>query len=309
MSCFCCIPRRQRRTKAGGGGGGALSHDEGEYDGHEEQQRDDGRASLEMRRSSVEAEGSFPDIPITYKELRHLLREGLMPEARLFWWPLLPRVKPKETLKKDPKMKAIATALYIKTKAMIHQPPSFPYTSATDSVPLPPVMSPQMSSSRTRSESLNAVYSERVHELLELLRVLHDLPEPGLLLPLLGVLVRMIPSIDLCLQVCFDITSRQEWFIALTSEDHRLHQFTFKELLKKSLPAQHAALDEAGALSAINLNLIFIDFFQSLLPFQTVVRVLDCYLLEGIRVLIDFGLAMVLLNSDLALHVQENPSG
>jgi len=292
MSCFCCNPRRRRGAiKLDDDDTISLAH---EYDTMDSADSTGRNSLLELRRSdSLVAQGSFPDIPIAFRELKQDLRGGLMPEARQFWWPLLPRVLPHSTLKTDPHIKSIATTLYLKTKQMVPRSSSL-------------YGSPQVGTSyRTRSVSLNAHYSSRVEELLELISVQHDLPEPGLLLPLLDILVRIIPSIDLCLQMCFDITSRQEWFIALNGEEHRLNHFTFKELLKKDLFAEYTALEDAGALNSASLNLIFVDFFQLLLPFQSVVRVLDCYLLEGVAVLFNFGLALVYLNSDLALQATE----
>ena len=32
--------------------------------------------------------GSFPSIPISYNDLKHAVRQGLMPDARLYYWPV-----------------------------------------------------------------------------------------------------------------------------------------------------------------------------------------------------------------------------
>jgi hypothetical protein len=258
---------------------------------------DDASAAMELPPSSSEIfQGSFPDLPISYHDLKPLLHTGLMPEARLFWWPLLPRVTPKSTLRSDPKIKAIATALYLKTKAR-----HFPEGEKEV------LLLPGIDISLNHADNIQTVYSERVGELLSLLSVLYDLPEPGLLTPLLGILVRMIPSIDLCLQVCFDILSRREWFISLSSVEHRLNLFSFKELLKNNLPDEYRALEDAGALLPASLDLIFVHFFQPLLPFQSVARVLDCYLLEGVSVLFNLGLGLIFLNRDLVHHLSCTP--
>jgi hypothetical protein len=153
------------------------------------------------------------------------------------------------------------------------------------------------------------LYSERVAELINLLTVLHDIPEPGLISPLLGVLVRMIPSIDLCLQVCVDILSRRDWYVSLCTPDHRLSQYAFKTLLKKHLPEEYSALEDTGALVPECLDLMFVHLFQSLLPFGGVARILDCYLLEGSSVLFDLGLGMIRLNRDITHLSYEAPPG
>ena len=234
-------------------------------------------------------QGSFPDIPISYKDLRKELRVGLMPEARLFWWPILPRVLPKSTIKKDPNVKRIATSLFLKTKAMLPETRERLRTQSNL----------QCLSHTVLAETLKSLYADRVEELLNMIFVLYDIPEPGLLYPFLGALVLIIPSIDLCLQLCFDILNRKEWFISLTSEDHRLCLISFRKLLKKNFSDEYSVLDESGALHDECLNLIFVDFFQTILPFENVVRVLDCYVLEGQQVLFNLGLGIIYLNRDL----------
>ena len=316
MSCFCFKPRH------------------GAHSPEENGARDRADTAVEMRPSGTSmssavtvCQGSFPDLPIAYDTLKLLLREGLMPEARLFWWPLLPRVMVGTTMRTDPKIKSIATALYLKSKVLL-SPDQQPSLSSYDTISTPsvtgtvradlntsadtttnakPIKNTSTSSPpRTHAETLKALYSARVRELLELLTVLYDIPEPGLITPLLGILVLMIPSIDICLQVCFDLLCRQDWFLPLSTAEHRLNVFSFKELLKKHLPDEYRALDESGALQAANLDLIFVNFFQSLLPFQSVVRVLDCYLLEGTKVLCNFGLGLIFLNRDLT-HLTLSP--
>jgi hypothetical protein len=42
----------------------------------------------ENEMTSLSSLGSFPSIPISYSELKAAVREGLMPDARLYWWPV-----------------------------------------------------------------------------------------------------------------------------------------------------------------------------------------------------------------------------
>lgn len=48
-----------------------------------------------------------------------------------------------------------------------------------------------------------------------------------------------------------------------------------------------------GALDDKYLNLMFVDFFVEILPGKVVLRIIDAFLLEGIKVLFRFGLALI----------------
>lgn len=42
---------------------------------------------------SINILGTYPSIPISYSALKKELRAGLMADARVYWWPVLPRVR------------------------------------------------------------------------------------------------------------------------------------------------------------------------------------------------------------------------
>lgn len=76
-------------------------------------------------------------------------------------------------------------------------------------------------------------------------------------------------------------------------EGNRFNGFAFKEMLKKYLPKTYLSLTTIGALDDKYLNLMFVDFFIEILPENLVLRIMDAYLLEGVKVLYRFGLGLI----------------
>lgn len=58
----------------------------------------------------------------------------------------------------------------------------------------------------------------------------------------------------------------------------KLH--VFKQIVKNFIPKTFAALESIEGLDNQFLNLMFMDFFKTLLPKETVLRIVDSYLLE-----------------------------
>jgi hypothetical protein len=58
----------------------------------------------------------------------------------------------------------------------------------------------------------------------------------------------------------------------------KLH--VFKQIVKNFIPKTFAALESIEGLDNKFLNLMFMDFFKTLLPKTTVLRIVDSYLLE-----------------------------
>lgn len=59
------------------------------------------------------------------------------------------------------------------------------------------------------------------------------------------------------------------------------------------MPKTFSTLEDIGALKPMFLNLMFVDFFRTLLPRQSVLALLDAYLLEGWRILLRYGLSLI----------------
>jgi len=221
--------------------------------------------------------GKFPVLPIAYNDLKSDLRSGLTADARLYWWPLLPRVLSGTTITSYPDIKDIAAKRYKWAKEQ------------------------EIGTSKSEHTEIHDIQSDRCEEIMTLLIKMHDLEEPGLIKPLVNILVLMMPNIDICFQTCCDILARPDWFISPTAVNHRLKLFTFKELVKKYMPKEFNTLDRIGALGAEYLNLIFIDLFSSLLPMPDVARIMDSFLLEGLKILHRYGLGLIHMHRDF-LH-------
>jgi hypothetical protein len=64
-------------------------------------------------------------------------------------------------------------------------------------------------------------------------------------------------------------------------------------MVKAYLPKTYLSLTTIGALDEKYLNLMFVDFFVEILPENLVLRIVDAYLLEGVKVLYRFGLGLI----------------
>ncbi|CAH1785700.1 unnamed protein product [Owenia fusiformis] len=85
-------------------------------------------------------------------------------------------------------------------------------------------------------------------------------------------------------------------------------QEVLKDLIKEKLPELHAHLDEIEIeISTITLNWFLAVFFDSV-PFETLLRIWDCFLLEGPKVLFRFSLAMLRMHQQSILYKKDTIS-
>ena len=227
----------------------------------------------------VEGDGCFPEMPVSYSELKHSLRSGLSAEARLFWWPFLPSVLPGMLSAEYPNIEETSIKRYEWAKSR------FASNAA-------------LTGHDANGHTADAL-GDRTAEVLSLLNGLHDLEEPELIKHLIDILGLMIPRIEVVFKTTCEILDRPDWFISPTAVNHRLKLFTFRELVKQYLPKVASKLDHIGALGAEFLNLVFVEFFMSVLPFPYVARIIDSFLLEGSKVLHRYGLGIVYCNRDI----------
>ena len=75
--------------------------------------------------------------------------------------------------------------------------------------------------------------------------------------------------------------------------EHRVKIFSFQDLVEVVMPATYCCLMEIKALTDEYLNHIFVGLFFSLLPKESAYRVLDCFLLEGGKILFRYGIALI----------------
>ena len=81
--------------------------------------------------------------------------------------------------------------------------------------------------------------------------------------------------------------------LTLKASNYRCLLFAFRQLLLGSMPATADILLRMGALDDIYLNLLFLDWFRNVLPTTSVLRMTDAFLLEGEKILIRYGVALV----------------
>lgn len=138
-----------------------------------------------------------------------------------------------------------------------------------------------------------SLYSTNRDALVALVERHKDVEIPALLIPFLEILSTVIPKLDVCYLIACDMLTNKTKYIIPTAIGHRNRLYTFRQLLSAYMPKTYAILSTIGALEDAYLNLMFVDFFRTLLPFQHVLRMCDCYLLEGSRILYRYGLALI----------------
>lgn len=81
----------------------------------------------------------------------------------------------------------------------------------------------------------------------------------------------------------------------------QVDQFVLKDLLKHKAPDihQHFEMNEVE-ITSLTLNWFMAIFIDSV-PFETLLRIWDCFLLEGSKVLFRFALAILIINRESIL--------
>eukprot|EP01034_Spumella_vulgaris_P025545 gene25545-32015_t len=91
----------------------------------------------------------------------------------------------------------------------------------------------------------------------------------------------------------FAKTHGEEVYYSPGRVGHHTMLFTFRELLEGHMPKTFLSLTQIGALDDKYLNLLFVDFFVELLPERVVLRMIDSFLLEGVKILYRYGVALI----------------
>ncbi|XP_071495817.1 uncharacterized protein [Diadema antillarum] len=75
-------------------------------------------------------------------------------------------------------------------------------------------------------------------------------------------------------------------------------QYVLKEILQSRLPRLHAHLDDVGVeMCSFTLNWFLAIYFE-VVPFNTLLRIWDCFLLDGLYVLFQFSMALLHLHEE-----------
>lgn len=235
--------------------------------------------------------GNYPDIPITYKELKEQLENGLINDSRVIWWPILPQINNYEIISNIPNIKenSIKRYLWVRQRALSldnsnndHNNNNYNYKESYKDY-----------------LSLNEVNENRIKEILLLLSEVFDY-EYDILKNIIRIIILVIPSNDICFHLCSNIISlKKNYWIPLNYNEHQLRLQIFHEVLKDYLLLQdygikYDDLIKYGILKDIFLNHIFLNFFLTLLPYGSVLRIMDMFLLEGSVILHRFGMGLII---------------
>lgn len=223
-------------------------------------------------------------VPIEYAALKQTCREGLrFAETRQYWWPMLPALHKYidgATADSDlsalivtdrPDITKVAEALSVEQAEPLLDHVSMSKYQPTDEVELIDSVSKNLCYFLKNKKGVDTTF----------------------LNPLIRLIVKEMRRIDLTYLIIQDILDRPTKFVEPTYEGIFIVNSTFREMLKEYMPQTAVSLSRIGALDDGYLNMMFVDLFVELLPEQQVLRIVDCYLLEGIKVLYRYGLALI----------------
>lgn len=90
-----------------------------------------------------------------------------------------------------------------------------------------------------------------------------------------------------------EMAHQPAWFFPISASEHRAHVKAFGAIMAKLHPQTAEYLDDRGVLDF--LDPFFVHFFVSYIPIEYVLRILDLYTLEGLKVVYRFGVSLLVL--------------
>ncbi len=94
----------------------------------------------------------------------------------------------------------------------------------------------------------------------------YDIPDPGLLDPLVNIVSKVITNKAMCYSLMTEVVERPVRYLLPTPLSHRCKLHAFRELAKRCMIHTHHILENIGALEEKYLNHIFVDMFSTILP-------------------------------------------
>jgi len=223
-------------------------------------------------------------VPISYTTLKQTLRDGLkFREARAYWWPMLPAlhkyVKGASaseeitggTIEEHPDFIEIAEQLHV-----VHGDPLLDHVSMSKYQPT------------EETAMIEAVTKNLVYFLKHKKGV-----DAGFLNAIIRIIIKEMQRIDVAFLIVNDLLEKRQKYMEPSYEGLFIMNYTFKEMVSEYMPLTYSSLSRIGALDDGYLNMMFLEFFVELLPEQQVLRMFDCYLNEGVKVLYRYGLALI----------------
>lgn len=215
----------------------------------------------------------FPQLPISYDNLKSQVRNGLSLPGRQYWWPRLPSIHKNENITQE-------INLTVKHDQARHEIDQRQRRNLTDH-----------------------------DELMRILVEKHYLTAPDLIYSFIQIIVNVIPAMEIRLQLVEDMLHRSDWYLAQKSEsEYRIQLQNFRDLVIQQLKNEASAFQKIGVLQEDSLNEMFAQFYINLLPECYIQHLIDNYLLDGIKVLYKFGLAILKRNKDILQNVDINTS-
>jgi TLD/Rab-GTPase-TBC domain len=114
------------------------------------------------------------------------------------------------------------------------------------------------------------------------------------LLPSLAVVLLGFMSESYVFYACREMFLNSMWYFVTSRSEHIAAQRAFLDVLGRLHPQTYSVMKEQEATEPYT-QAIFQDFFTSIMPEWMVVRLMDMYSLEGIKVLFRFGVALAVL--------------
>lgn len=236
---------------------------------------------MTMARSSLE---NYPSL-VSFKYLKQSLRKGIEKDnARsLIWCTLTSISTPVSDTEKDISLIGLYEDTSLSARSL-YDSITAKHKAKVDSYP---ILDPSINE--------EAVYVKETSQLLcFLLQQRPNKGRPDFFFPLIRLLVKVTSKVDMTYLILTDLLANKEKkYLDATPMGIFVTNYTFREIVKQSMPKTAAVLDHIGALKAEYLQMIFQDFCVELLPEPHVKRIVDAYLLEGIKVLYRYGLAIL----------------
>lgn len=136
-----------------------------------------------------------------------------------------------------------------------------------------------------------------VHSLTRVLcalRHMHGIEYAPLIPDLAAVLLNFMPE-SYAYATLKEMLNDSSRFIAVGKIEHYSVCRAFADVIKLLYPQTASEMEEIGALSPAGLDPIFRRFFTTLLPYEHVLRIMDLFTLEGLKVIFRFGVALIAL--------------
>lgn len=93
------------------------------------------------------------------------------------------------------------------------------------------------------------------------------------------------------------------WYFPTSRKQQFAHGAAFRDILQRLHPATAEYLQDRGVFDDPEIKPIFVDLFLEILPHPCIMRIMDIYTLEGIKVIFRVGVSLLVLFK-IAIHEQ-----